>query len=120
MESLNANTEAPLRSQLAEISGSVFDDAIRLYEHIEKDMVRTLATYVFTEVRARSQPYRRDKWFHTDSPTTPQAGPVELSPSICPLLEVLARHLHSLKDSLAPRLFMQLWNIVAQDLDKVH
>ncbi|KAK4308919.1 hypothetical protein Pmani_019414 [Petrolisthes manimaculis] len=118
LESLNVNTEAPISSQLAEVSGTVFDDAIRLYEHIEKDMVRTLATYVFIEVRARSQPYRRDKWFHTAGPTTPQAGPVELSPSICPLLEVLARHLHSLKDSLAPRLFMQLWKIVAHDLDK--
>lgn len=120
LESLNINTDAPTTSQMAEVSGSVFDGTIRLYTHIEGEMVRTLATYVFTEVRARSQPYRQDKWFHTIIPraTTDFNKINELSPSICPLLEVLARHLHALRDILAAPLFMQLWQIVADTLNK--
>lgn len=114
-------TEIPTASQLAEVTGSVFDGTIKLYTHIEGEMVRMLASYVFSEVRARSQPYRRDKWFHTTNPRAPVdfTRINEPSPSICPLLEVLARHLHALRDVLAAPLFMQLWKIVADTLNKV-
>lgn len=87
--------------------------------HIETDMVRTLASYVFSEVRARSQPYRRDKWFHTSRGAAATSKINEASPSICPLLEVLARHLHALRDVLAGPLFIQLWKIVADTFNKV-
>lgn len=120
LDSLNMNTEIPTTSQLAEVTGSVFDGTIKLYTHIEGEMVRMLASYVFSEVRARSQPYRRDKWFHTTNPRAPVDFTKinEPSPSICPFLEVLARHLHALRDVLAAPLFMQLWKIVADTLNK--
>ncbi|XP_045596611.2 LOW QUALITY PROTEIN: RAD50-interacting protein 1 [Procambarus clarkii] len=120
LESLNLNANVPTSAQLAEVSGSVFDGTIKLYTHIEGEMVRTLASYVFSEVRARSQPYRQDKWFHTMNPRhVLDFNKInELSPSICPLLEVLARHLHALRDILASSLFMQLWKIVADTLNK--
>ncbi|KAG7161228.1 RAD50-interacting protein 1-like [Homarus americanus] len=103
-----------------QVLGSVFDGTMKLYTHIEGEMVRTLASYVFSEVRARSQPYRQDKWFHTVNPGASMDFTKinELSPSICPLLEVLARHLHALRDVLAAPLFMQLWKIVADTLNK--
>lgn len=103
------------------MSGSVFDSTVDLYTHIQGEMVRTLASYVFTEVRARSQPYRKDKWFYTTNPKAllDSNKITDPSPSICPLLEVLARHLHALRDVLATPLFTQLWKIVADTLNKV-
>lgn len=119
LESLNTNAEAPSVSQLAEVSGSVFDSTVELYSHIEGEMIRTLSNYVFSEVRARSQPYRKDKWFYTTNPKALQNNKInEPSPSICPLLEVLARHLHALRDILAPPLFISLWKKVADTLNK--
>ncbi|XP_042235746.1 RAD50-interacting protein 1-like [Homarus americanus] len=120
LDTLNVNAEVPTTAQLTEVLGSVFDGTMKLYTHIEGEMVRTLASYVFSEVRARSQPYRQDKWFHTVNPGASMDFTKinELSPSICPLLEVLARHLHALRDVLAAPLFMQLWKIVADTLNK--
>lgn len=115
-DTLNVHTDVPSTEQLAEITGSVFDEIVQKYTYIEKDMVKTLASYVFTEVRARSQPYRRDKWFNTNNEEV--INVTEPSPSICPLLEVLARHLHSLRDVLATRLFTQLWKLVAEELNR--
>lgn len=120
LDSLNTNTEAPTAARLAEVSGSVFDSTVDLYTHIRGEMVRTLASYVFTEVRARSQPYRKDKWFYTTNPKAllDSNKITDPSPSICPMLEVLARHLHALRDVLATPLFTQLWKIVADTLNK--
>lgn len=120
LDSLNTDTKAPSVTQLAEVSGSVFDSIVELYGHIQGEMIRTLASYVFSEVRARSQPYRKDKWFHTTNPKALRDSTKisEPSPSICPLLEVLARHLHALRDVLAPPLFIELWKKVADTLNK--
>ncbi|CAL4091376.1 unnamed protein product [Meganyctiphanes norvegica] len=114
-DTLNVHTEVPSTEQLSEITGSVFDEIVQKYTYIEKDMVKNLASYVFTEVRARSQPYRRDKWFNTNNEVISVTEP---SPSICPLFEVLVRHLHALRDVLATRLFTQLWKLVAEELNK--
>lgn len=118
----------PTSTQLAEVSGSVFEDVRTLYTHMEAEMVHTLAMYVYSEVRARSQPYRRDRWHRTQADTHTGIGVhekrklavkvSEASPSVCPLLEVLARHLHTLRDTLATPLFHRLWVEVAETLDK--
>ncbi|KAK7078398.1 hypothetical protein SK128_017332 [Halocaridina rubra] len=119
LESLNADVAAPSTTQLSEISGSAFDSIVDLYGHIEGEMIRTLADYVFSEVRARSQPYRKDKWFQTTNLKMFTAVNIsEPSPSICPLLEVLARHLHALRDVLATPIFNKLWKKVADTLNK--
>ncbi|XP_045106391.1 LOW QUALITY PROTEIN: RAD50-interacting protein 1-like [Portunus trituberculatus] len=181
-EHLKYEATPPSRSQLAEVTGSVFDLTISLYKHIEVEMVKTLSQFVFSEVRARSLPYRRDGWHKAGrvdgrgkvkvsesvgegvcesegecvrvsesevemvktlsqfvfSEVRARSLPyrrdgwhkagrvdgrgkvkvVELSPSVCPLVEVVARHLHTLRDALHPPLFHSLWGQVAYTLDK--
>lgn len=116
-EHLKFEATPPSITQLGEVSGSVFDTTHSLYTHIEGEMVNTLATFVFSEVRARSLPYRRDGW-HKSGKGHSKVKVLEVSPSICPLLEVVARHLHTLRDCLATPLFHTLWAQVAETLNK--
>ncbi|XP_076037770.1 RAD50-interacting protein 1-like [Oratosquilla oratoria] len=112
LSSLNCSKLSPTNEDLSDVEGSVFDSTVSLYGHLQTEMIRTLANYVVTEVRARSQPYRKDKWFSMEH------NAKEPSPSFCPLLETLARHLATLRDTLHPLLFTQLWHIIADALNK--
>lgn len=119
-EHLKYEANPPSRSQLAEVTGSVFDATRSLYTHIEGEMIHVLASFVFSEVRARSLPYRKDSWHRTrrGEGHGRRVKVLEVSPSICQLLEVVARHLHTLRDALATPLFHTLWVQVAETLDK--
>ena len=48
--------------QMDTLQGTVFDETINLYQHIKNDMIRNLATYISTDVKARSRPYRKDRY----------------------------------------------------------
>ena len=119
-ESLNSNTEVPSALQLTEVTGSVFEDSVKLYIHIQKEMTNTMSSHVVTEVRARSQGYRKDKWFVTaqDDHGRSKITITEVSRSFCPMLEVLARNLLSLRESLANPLFTDLWKNISISLNK--
>lgn len=43
------------------VEGTVFEDVIELFDRMKLDMLRTLVSHVFTDVKARSQSYRKDK-----------------------------------------------------------
>jgi hypothetical protein len=47
---------------LPALDTTVFEDIIDLFESIMNDMLKNIVNYVFTDVQARSQPYRRDKY----------------------------------------------------------
>ena len=40
---------------------TVFEDIINLYERLKNDMMKAIVSHVFTDVKARSKPYRDDR-----------------------------------------------------------
>uniref|UniRef100_A0A2P2HZB4 RAD50-interacting protein 1-like n=1 Tax=Hirondellea gigas TaxID=1518452 RepID=A0A2P2HZB4_9CRUS len=100
------------------IDGSVFDECVSLYGHVQREMMRSIQQHVMTEVRARFMPYRRDKWFLEPNKSASNVRCCDISGSLCPLLEVLARQLHCLRRVLATPLFTELWHTLARDIDK--
>lgn len=46
----------------AEESGTVFDDAVALLKRLEKELLEEISDSVALEVKARSRPYRTDKY----------------------------------------------------------
>ena len=50
---------------------TVFEDITSLFESMEGDMIRTACHYVFVDVQARSQPYRKDRWELTKNEDRP-------------------------------------------------
>ena len=56
----------PQESLLADLSSmsmehTVFEEITSLFESMETDMIKAACSYVFTDVQARSQPYRKDR-----------------------------------------------------------
>jgi hypothetical protein len=49
-------------SLLDRIEGTVFDETIRLYEHMKSDMMKNIVSDVMMDVKARSRPYRNDRY----------------------------------------------------------
>ena len=82
-------------------------------------MTNMMSSHVVTEVRARSQSYRKDKWFATNQEMETKLTVTEVSASFCPMLEVLARNLLTLRNNLASSLFTELWKSIASSLNKV-
>jgi len=41
---------------------SLFDDIIRLYQMLQQNMLDAIKSYVFDDVKARSRPYRTEKY----------------------------------------------------------
>jgi len=44
---------------------SLFDDVIRLYQMLLENMLDGIKSYVFDDVKARSRPYRTEKYVRT-------------------------------------------------------
>jgi len=45
-----------------DMDASLFDDIIRLYEMLLENMLDGVKSYVFDDVKARSRPYRTEKY----------------------------------------------------------
>lgn len=41
---------------------SVFDEAIGLFEHMQKDLLQSLCDRVMMDIKAKSRPYRKEKY----------------------------------------------------------
>jgi len=41
---------------------SLFDDIVRLYQMLQQNMLDAIKSYVFDDVKARSRPYRTEKY----------------------------------------------------------
>lgn len=43
------------------LEASVFDEAIGLFEHMQKDLLLTMCDRVMLDIKAKSRPYRKEK-----------------------------------------------------------
>lgn len=98
-----------------DLFGTVFDETMSLYKHMRIDLLNTICEAVIYDVRARSRPYRRDRWssmiLHKDIRS------LSLTPTACPMFEILATRLHQVQKCLAAQLFRSFWHSVAERLD---
>ncbi|XP_073996117.1 RAD50 interactor 1 isoform X3 [Rhodnius prolixus] len=96
-----------------EVEG-MFRPSLILLERLEDQLLDELAQALMMEVKARSRPYRKYRWFSlTDSdfdPTTP-------TPAACPLLQVLTSELHNISEKLSEKMFVRFWKLMAKNLN---
>lgn len=100
-----------------EDEGSVFDEAVALLQRLENELVDEIVNTVALDVKAKSRPYRTDKWFAMQSEK--EVASLSVTPSGCPMFEELATRLHDLKDALALPIFNKAWRSLAGQLDQV-
>ncbi|XP_076459173.1 RAD50-interacting protein 1-like [Babylonia areolata] len=114
--SQSSDTLSPEIEDLPVLDSTVFEDIIDLFESIMNDMLKNTVNYVFTDVQARSQPYRRDKWLA--HPSQKDIAPtLGLSPSACEMLLVLKDHLALVEQLLSRPLFTKFWERLAARLN---
>jgi len=97
--------------------GSVFDGIIELLNRMKEDLLRKVVDSVMLEVRAKSQPYRLDKWASLPSPD--EFIQLSLSPTGSAMLQAVAIGLQWLRDSLAAPLFAEAWQKFSSQIDQV-
>ncbi|KAJ8953915.1 hypothetical protein NQ318_019155, partial [Aromia moschata] len=94
---------------------TVFAETLSLYRHMRRDLLNTLAETVIIEVKRVSKNYRRERW--SMMKVEKEFRSLSLTPSACPLFEILSKRLHQLQKSLQSRLFTYVWRSIAQQLD---
>lgn len=94
---------------------TVFEETLSLYRHMKRDLLLNLAEYVMLEVKSHSRNYRRERWSQMKVGT--DFKDLSLTPSACPIFEILATRLHQLQKNLASKLFRIVWRSIAQQLD---
>ncbi|XP_053393642.1 RAD50-interacting protein 1-like isoform X2 [Mercenaria mercenaria] len=93
---------------------TVFEDMIALYDRLRQDMLKAIVNHVFTDVRARSKPYRDDRWISLPYQKEVNLG---LSTSACEMLLVLKDHLLEVGELISKPLFNLFWEKMAQELN---
>ncbi|KAF0287913.1 RAD50-interacting protein 1 [Amphibalanus amphitrite] len=93
---------------------TAFDEIVQRLGRIENDIVEAIVNQILLEVKARSRPYRKDKWFAMPSPTD-FVSP-SLTPTACPILQVLTQCLQQLRGLLAASVFDSVWHALASQL----
>jgi len=59
---------------------TVFEEMINLYDRLKNDMMNTIVAHVFIDVKARSKPYREDRYTNNSQKDQWVNIPIELSP----------------------------------------
>ncbi|CAH0394895.1 unnamed protein product [Bemisia tabaci] len=95
---------------------SVFDGKSDKLQSMLNDLVQLVCMEVVFETKARSKPYRRDKWFAM--PSIKNTALPSLTASACPMFQVLADRLHFLQKSIASPLFQNCWKIIAKKISQ--
>ncbi|XP_039306850.1 RAD50-interacting protein 1 isoform X1 [Solenopsis invicta] len=101
---------------IGEIEGTVFDEAMVLLQRLEKELINEISDSVALDIKAKSRPYRTDKWFAMQS--SKEVASLSITPSGCPMFQELATRLHILHNVLALPLFNQAWKNLAAQLDQ--
>ncbi|UYV80052.1 RINT1 [Cordylochernes scorpioides] len=107
---LHPAEEDNLSLNLEEEDSTAFSSTLQLYEHMLQDLLKVLNEKIFLDIKAKSRPYRKEKWFCLPVPTEP-------SGSIYQMLSVLRSYLHKLEECLCRELFSTVWQQAASDLD---
>lgn len=101
---------------IEEVEGTVFDEAVALLRRLEKELINEISDSVALDVKAKSRPYRTDKWFAMQS--SKEIASLSVTPSGCSMFQELAARLHILHDILALPLFHQAWKSLASQFDQ--
>ncbi|XP_015111807.1 RAD50-interacting protein 1 [Diachasma alloeum] len=103
-------------SEYAEDDGTVFDESVALLTRLENKLMTEICQYVVLDVKAKSRPYRTDKWFAMQNKK--EVVSLSVTPSGCPMFQELASGLHKLHQILALELFNIAWKNLAAQLDQ--
>ncbi|KAI0223719.1 RAD50-interacting protein 1 [Lamellibrachia satsuma] len=103
-------------SKLDTLEGTVFDETIQLYEHVKCEMLNCIRAYVLDDVKARSRPYRWNKWLAL--PAQKEIVSLALSTSACEMLLILKGSLHCVEQLLSKIIFNQFWPLLAEGLNR--
>ncbi|GFO00969.1 rad50-interacting protein 1-like [Plakobranchus ocellatus] len=117
----NVTEEDSVESLLAGLSQismehTVFEEITSLFESMEADMIKAACSYVFTDVQARSQAYRKDRWISLPAPKE-LSTTLGLSQSACEMFLVLKDHLCTMEKQLSKFLFDRFWHRLARNID---
>ena len=99
-----------------DLNRSVFDKIIRTYEHLRNTMLKDIVYAVMTEIKSRSQAYKKEKW--TQLPSASEWTSLSLSSSACEMLLILKSRFHILGMYLSPPNMTLVWERIARDLNK--
>ncbi|XP_053982262.1 RAD50-interacting protein 1 [Hylaeus volcanicus] len=105
-----------MTESVGEVEGSVFDDAVALLRRLEKELINEISDSVALDVKARSRPYRTDKWFAMQS--VKEVVSLSVTSSGYSMFQELATKLNLLYDALALPLFNQAWKSLASQFDQ--
>ncbi|XP_076248930.1 RAD50 interactor 1 isoform X2 [Calliopsis andreniformis] len=105
-----------MTNNVGEVEGSVFDEAVALLRRLEKELINEISDSVALDIKARSRPYRTDRWFAMQS--TKELVSLSVSPSGYSMFQELATQLNLLHSTLASPLFYQAWKNLALQLDQ--
>uniref|UniRef100_A0A0C9RPF7 Rint1_0 protein n=2 Tax=Fopius arisanus TaxID=64838 RepID=A0A0C9RPF7_9HYME len=106
-------------TEVSEVSGddgTVFDEAVALLDRLENKLMSEICQSVVLDVKAKSRPYRTDKWFAMQNKK--EVVSLSVTPSGCPMFQELASGLHKLHQILALELFNTAWKNLAGQLDQ--
>ncbi|XP_012271861.1 RAD50-interacting protein 1 isoform X2 [Orussus abietinus] len=110
------NWEAEVAENIAEEDGSVFSEVLVLLERLEKELIEQICDSLVMDVKAKSRPYRTDKWFAMQSEK--EISSLSLTPSGCAMFHELATCLRSLHELLARSLFTRALKKLAGQFDQ--
>lgn len=94
---------------------TVFVEILSLYRHMKKDLLYALVDSTVLKARYCSKNYRRENWAHMTIMKDMRS--YSLTPSACPMFEVLGTKLHQFQKYLTDKLFTIVWRLVAQKID---
>ncbi|XP_076179818.1 RAD50 interactor 1 [Ptiloglossa arizonensis] len=99
-----------------DIEGSVFDEAVALLRRLEKELINEISDSVALDIKARSRPYRTDKWFAMQS--IKEVVSLSVTPSGYSMFQELTTQLNLLYNALALPLYNQAWKNLALQFDQ--
>lgn len=105
-----------ITKNIGEVEGTVFDEAVALLRRSEEEWINEITDSVALDVKAKSRPYRTDKWFAMQS--TKEVISLSVTPSGYSMFQELATQLNLLHNTLALPLFHQAWKNLASQFDQ--
>ncbi|XP_049774024.1 RAD50-interacting protein 1 [Schistocerca cancellata] len=103
-------------NSIESLEGTVFDEPVELLLRTKTELVTALCYAVIMDIKARSREYRKDRWYAMPSPR--ELVSPSVTPSACPMFQVLATRLHQLQNLLSVPLFTETWEAIASELNQ--
>lgn len=94
---------------------SVFAPTLILYGDMRRFLLSTMSEFVMEEIESKSKNYLREDW--SKMKVDKDFKNLSLTPSACPMFEVIAKRLHQMQKTLADKIFTVIWKSLAQQLD---